>query len=1129
MKFSLMFFASSEEALSGNKYQLILDSARFADQHGFSSLWIPERHFTEFGSLYPNPAVLQAALAATTSRLHLRAGSVVAPLHNPIRIAEEWSMVDNLSGGRIGVSFASGWNPDDFVLSPERYTNRQEQMLTALRTVQHLWRGGVLPSTNGTGQDTSVRIYPTPVQPELPVWITAAGNPQSFIRAGELGTHLLTHVLDQDPEQLAQKIALYRQARSRKGFEPAAGIVTVMLHTFVGSDAHTAREQARVPFCNYIRGNIGLLNGLAKSRGADIDVRTMPPQALDEFVGFLYERFAQTRGLIGTPESCLPLLRQLEAMGVDEAACLLDFGPPHQRILDNLPHLAQLRDLHIARAASAVRFDALHVQARCTQSVPEDQFNDILNQHGIHLDGPFRAIRRIWRRNGEALGEIHLPAPAEVRSPYQLHPAFLDACSRVLAAAVGRRLGEVRHQYLPAGAAEIRIHRPPEQRDAWSHVTLRESHSSQVLEGDVRIYDSAGRLLIEIGALRLKRVDSAMPSEHNIGSRIYLRQWHPLSERREAVSTASGAWLVIADQPGVGATLAEQLRHSGRRCSLLEADEATTPDLQRTSIEGLIYCPGLNLAPDNIGGRKAVTADILSRLRALADEESRAPEARPPRLWLLTAGAMPVIPGETTCVAQAALWGLGRAISIEHPHLWGGLIDLDPADIRNPALLQALLAPHGEDMLALRAGQRYGPRIVRADPQLPKASRPLRLDGAASYLITGGLGGLGLRLGEWLLDKGAGAVALLGRTPPAPHILQALDERKVRILQGDISHRDEVAAALNEIKRSMPPLRGVFHLAGTLDDARLLDQDIERFYQAGTGKAEGAWNLHALTHDLSLDHFVMFSSLASLVTTHGQGNYASANSVADALAFLRRAQGQPALTINWGPWAHIGHAASDYGRRAHERLARLGVNALAPETSLSALEQLMTTDLVQAAVIDVDWNRLAQADPAAAAAPLLSLLFEAAAPRATEDTALVIDLKACAPGGRLEMVTAALAGLLAKVLRLADAQSVPRTRAFFDTGLDSILALELTNRISEVFGQPFSTTVLFKYSNLEALASFVLSAVLPVPDDETRSRAAGQPTEAASLSPTRSVATSGESDLSETELSDLILQEIGGR
>ena len=1126
MKFSLMFFASSEEALSGNKYQLILDSARFADNHGFSSLWVPERHFTEFGSLYPNPAVLQAALAATTSRLQLRAGSVVAPLHNPIRITEEWSMVDNLSGGRVGISFASGWNPDDFILAPEKYQDRQEQMLEAVRTVQNLWRGGLMHGTNGVGKAATTRIYPTPVQPELPVWITAAGNPRSFIRAGEIGAHLLTHILDQDSAQLARKISLYREARARKGFDPAAGIVTVMLHTFVGNDAAGVREEARAPFCNYIRRNAGLLNGLARSRGTEVDIKALAPAALDEFVEFLYERFAHTRGLIGTPESCLPLLRQLRAIGVDEAACLLDFGPAHRRILESLPYLGRLRDLYSADEAANIEFDVATVKSRCTDSIAEEQFNEMLNRHGIQVEGPFRAIRRIWRRHGEALGEINLPEVATAQSPYQVHPAFLDACSRVLAAAVAESsIGDVHNDYVPAGAGEIRVRRAPDRAEAWSHATLRESRSSDMLEGDICVYDASGHLLIEITALRLKRLVRTVAVQRDLATLIYRPQWQPLSLSSDAPPAACGEWLIVADRRSVGARLADQLRYAGRRCSVADKREINQPAaLLDGLVEGVVYCPGVDLAADDIAGRKEVTADILNWLRALSTQKSPTSEAPSPRLWVLTAGAMPVTPGETTCVSQAALWGLGRAISIEHPDSWGGLIDLDPDDVSSAALLPALLCAEKENMLALRAGQHYVPRVIRASSHLPAAGRPLRFDAGSSYLITGGLGGLGQRLAAWLLERGAGAIALLGRNPPVPDALQALPDSAVRVFRGDVSKRDDLAAALEEIRRSMPPLRGVFHLAGTLDDGRLLDQDIERFYRAGTGKAEGAWNLHALTTDLPLDHFVMFSSMASVVTTHGQGNYASANSVADALAFLRRAQKRPALTVNWGPWGEIGHAATDYGRRAHERLGRLGVNSLSPETSLAALGRLMTADLVQAAVIDVDWNRLAQADPAATAAPLLAALFASSPTPAAAcvDTPLLVELRAQAPAARLEKVTAALADLLARVLRLSDPHSIPRTRVFLDLGLDSILALELTRQISAAFGRPFSATLLFKCPNLDALAAFILNTVLPAQDSET------SPPPRTPLAP---LATSApdESDLSESELSDLILEEIGSR
>ena len=209
IEFGLIFFSSSEAPFSGDKYRLVLESGRFADRHGFSSIWIPERHFTKDGWLYPNPAVLQAALARETQHIHLRAGSVVMPLHNPLRVAEEWAMVDNLSGGRVGISFASGWHPNDFALLPENYANRNEAMYRGIQTVQKLWRGETIQVKGGDGNLIDIRTYPTPIQPELPIWITAAGNPKTFMGAGEMGAHVLTHMFNQSVEELAEKIRQY--------------------------------------------------------------------------------------------------------------------------------------------------------------------------------------------------------------------------------------------------------------------------------------------------------------------------------------------------------------------------------------------------------------------------------------------------------------------------------------------------------------------------------------------------------------------------------------------------------------------------------------------------------------------------------------------------------------------------------------------------------------------------------------------------------------------------------------------------------------------------------------------------------------------------------------------------------
>lgn len=342
IQFGLMFFGGEETAVPGNCYHLLLEAARFADAQGFSSIWLPERHFTNFGALYPSPAVLHAAIARHTQRVRLRAGSVVMPLHNPIRVAEDWAVVDNLSGGRVDLSFASGWHPDDFALRPEVYQTRYDEMYRGIETVRRLWRGEKIEVKSGSGKSIQVRTYPQPLQPELNFWLTAAGSAQTFEKAGELGGNILTHLFDQGVEDLARKIEVYRQARARCGYQ-GPGCVTVTLHTFLSDSLDTVRKRAGGPYCRFLKSNLGLLKSLAFSKGKDIDVAQLPPDQLDELLQFVFEKFLGGRSLLGTPETGETFLQQLAQIGVNEIACLLDFGPAVEDILAALPSLGELK------------------------------------------------------------------------------------------------------------------------------------------------------------------------------------------------------------------------------------------------------------------------------------------------------------------------------------------------------------------------------------------------------------------------------------------------------------------------------------------------------------------------------------------------------------------------------------------------------------------------------------------------------------------------------------------------------------------------------------------------------------------------------------------------------------------
>ena len=339
MQFSLYYFGNYPAAYSEDKYRLILESARYADEHDFTAVWLPERHFHSVGGFSPNSAVLAAALARDTRQIQLRGGSVVLPLHHPVRVAEEWSVVDNLSHGRVGISIASGWHPNDFIFAPDRFERRREICLEDVQTIQRLWRGESLPMRAGAGSDFEVKLFPLPVQKQLPVWLTCI-HEESFVRAGEIGAGVLGYLMNQTVEELESKIASYRQALGRHGHDPAEGHVTILMHTFVGDDLRATRERARGPLREYLRSYLDNSQKRLESQNGAVDVAQ---EDIEFLLDKSFDDYVQGKALIGTPESCAEVVENLRRIGVDEIGCFIDFGIETEAVLGSLRAVNALR------------------------------------------------------------------------------------------------------------------------------------------------------------------------------------------------------------------------------------------------------------------------------------------------------------------------------------------------------------------------------------------------------------------------------------------------------------------------------------------------------------------------------------------------------------------------------------------------------------------------------------------------------------------------------------------------------------------------------------------------------------------------------------------------------------------
>jgi natural product biosynthesis luciferase-like monooxygenase protein len=334
--FSLFFFSADGTATNEDRYNFLQECARFADRNGFSAVWTPERHFQTFGGLYPNPSVLSAALAMITERVQIRAGSLVLPLHNPVRVAEDWALVDNLSHGRTAISFATGWHEHDYVIAPANFEDRRELMFRNIDVVRRLWAGEAIEMPGVGGKKTAIKTLPRPVQPQLPFWVTVTSS-RTWQRAGEIGANVLT-ALSGSLDDLGRQIATYRKARMENGRDPRTGIVSLMLHTYVGTDLEHVRNLVREPLKNYLQNYINqwkpmVADGLTDS--SSIEVRSL--------LDLVFEKYFEEGSLLGTPEKCASMVEKVGVAGVNDIACLVDFGLDLATTLASLERLTVLR------------------------------------------------------------------------------------------------------------------------------------------------------------------------------------------------------------------------------------------------------------------------------------------------------------------------------------------------------------------------------------------------------------------------------------------------------------------------------------------------------------------------------------------------------------------------------------------------------------------------------------------------------------------------------------------------------------------------------------------------------------------------------------------------------------------
>lgn len=797
---------------------------------------------------------------------------------------------------------------------------------------------------------------------------------------------------------------------------------------------------------------------------------------------------------------------------------------------------ARLRQRQPNERASRLEIEA--ISQCCTARTSREEFYQQSQQMGFQYGPAFQAIQHVDAGTGIAIGLLHVPVSVEADlASYTFHPTLLDAAFQVLLtvarpAEVSSAAEYTPTPYLPVSVDRIRVLRHP-VRCMQAYARLIKADKRLVI-GNVQVTDTEGNLLAEIEGFRAQSLEASMSlAPERIDRGLFELEWQRMdrpddeSDPEARVITSDGAWLIFTDQSGAGEALIRRLGEDGVCCVIVShTDEpeliqqgehfAINPahpehfqhlfrvlaERGRTSFSRVVHLWSLDSTFTETFPLSVLEQDqFVSTLSIIYLMQTLSQSGWPhmPHVWLVTRRAQAVgEKPEPIAVEQAPVWGLGRVIGHqEFTSMWGGLIDLDsaPAAEQAACLFDEITHASGEDQIAFRGGLRYVARLVpaqRLTPPLPPTFRP---DG--SYLITGGLGSLGLLVARWMVIQGARRLILMGRSRvparstwqqleadhPQKGLVQALAELEamgasIHLAAVDVADEEQLSTFLNTYEQeAWPPIRGVIHTAGVVQDELLLRMATETFQRVLRPKVRGGWLLHRLLRDYPLDFFVLFSSTGSVIASLGQGNYAAANAFLDALAHHRRSLGLPALSIGWGPWS-VGMVEQ---LKLEQFYTRRGIELIRPEVGIQILARVLGQRPAQLTAITANWTQARETSPVGTLPLMFSLLEEQEGDATTnsvypEDGLLLQQLSEAPIADRQPMIASHLQELVARVLQL-DSSQFSEQETLTSLGMDSMMAIEVKYRIEASLQVDISVLDLLQEITVAQLAARILSTL----------------------------------------------------
>lgn len=761
----------------------------------------------------------------------------------------------------------------------------------------------------------------------------------------------------------------------------------------------------------------------------------------------------------------------------------------------------------------SVSFEELKKQ--CTAEQTANDFYTSLEKRGILYGQTFQGVEHVWSKDAEALGSIRLAETLKFDSDqFQIHPSMLDGCLQIIAAT--ERSSRDSHLYVPVGCERIRFFSQPKHQ-VWSHISLCSgSGSEDIIEADVHIYNESNESVAELIGFRVQRSTRLIKRIlSNQDTWMYKLGWeiHNTPNESPVASTKTKNWLILEDNQGLGESVATHLQSVGDTCKKINANEVSEllkkgekglyeiieqalKDLQNP-IDGIVHLWNLSVPNHNSEIKQndkdvaSLACDsVLHLVQALAKVFVGSP-----KLWLVTKGVQSIDSNQVISVEQSPTWGLGKVISFEIPELKCTRLDLDPnlsIDQSMGLLFEQLSIDDREDQIALRGGNRYVLRLLPFTKKVESCSNKLPFRKDRSYLITGGLSGLGLATAKWMVAKGASHLVLIGRSQPSEEVIQELEKirdngAQIYVEHVDVCNTSQVRLLFEKIENEMPALSGIIHAAGLLDDDSLLNLDIERLHNVMAPKVDGTWNLHHESTRLSLDFFVLYSSAVSVLGSPGQGNYTAANFYLDTMANYRQNLGLPAISINWGPWAEIGLAAERTEQlEAQNASTEHLVKTIKVDQGLEMLEFLMHESLSQVAVLPFDLKDLLELYPFAANMPFFQVVGMKDRGASRLYARPNLQQKYVAPRSEVEIK---MAKLWEQTLHI---DKVGIYDSFFELGGDSVLAAQILAKARKVYGISINPQDAFKSFTIEHLADMLESEIIKQIEEMTDEEAKKQ-------------------------------------